>query len=77
MNVLSVEEVAAKLHLKPRTVRRYLRAGTLRGRRIGGRWYVGERDFQISITAQPPAMKEPGTGEALESTPSGNDAEGM
>jgi excisionase family DNA binding protein len=41
---LTVEEVAELLHVDPHSVRRWLRAGTLRGVALGGRtgWRIPE-----------------------------------
>jgi excisionase family DNA binding protein len=38
--LLSVEEVAAQLHVKPRTVMDWLRVGKLAGYKIGRLWRV-------------------------------------
>jgi len=40
MELYSVEELAEKLGLAERTVRKLLREGTIKGRKLGKRWYV-------------------------------------
>lgn len=50
----SVEDLAKELDMSPRTVRLMLNDGRLKGRKLGGRWYVSEgqlRDF-FSISEQ-------------------------
>jgi len=46
-DIMTVEEVAAKLDLHIETVRLWLRNGRLRGVRVPGtrRWYVRKADF--------------------------------
>lgn len=40
MDLYSVEELADKLNLAERTVRKLLREGEIKGRKLGKRWYV-------------------------------------
>lgn len=40
-----VEEVAKILKVKPITVRRWCRAGTLRAKKIGKSWYIPEEEL--------------------------------
>lgn len=45
--MLTVNEIAADLKVKPDTVAAYLRAGRMRGTRsLGGNWRVMEEDFE-------------------------------
>ena len=39
-NLLTVEEFCAAMDLKPNTVHKWLRAGKLRGRKVGSRWRI-------------------------------------
>jgi excisionase family DNA binding protein len=53
--LLTVEEVAARLRAQPETVRRWLRAGELRGARPGGKklgWRVTEADLRRFLEAR-------------------------
>jgi hypothetical protein len=43
--LLRVDDVARRLHRTTDQVRRYLREGKIRGRRIGGRWFVDPGDL--------------------------------
>ena len=55
--MLTVNEIAADLKVKPDTVAAYLRAGRMRGTRsLGGNWRVMEddyEDFKRSLFLQP------------------------
>ncbi len=42
MEIYDVLQLSAKLRVAPKTVRRYLVDGILRGRKVGKRWLVGE-----------------------------------
>lgn len=52
--MLSVDDVAARLNLHPRTVRGYIRTGRLRAVRIGKQYRITERDF-AALAARPAA----------------------
>lgn len=43
---LYVEDIAKKLSLNEKTVRRYLKSGRLNGFKLGRRWLVSERAFR-------------------------------
>lgn len=45
--------IAAHLGIHVRTVRRYLREGTLPGRRIGRRWYTDRRELLDAVRSRP------------------------
>ena len=42
MTLYDVEEVAEKLYVGTPTIRRYLRQGQLKGKKLAKRWYVSE-----------------------------------
>jgi len=42
---LTVEEVADKLALTNRTVRKHIKAGKIPAKKVGKRWYVSQDDF--------------------------------
>lgn len=48
--ILTVKEVAEKLHVKPLTVREYLRKGKIPGRKLGKSWRVVESELEQSLT---------------------------
>ena len=50
--LLTVEEVAARLRVHPETIRRWLRAGQMRGVRVGGRrsgWRVRVTEVDLVL----------------------------
>jgi excisionase family DNA binding protein len=52
MNILTAEEVAAWLKVKPVTVRRLLVSGKLTGFKVGNEWRITEDDLQRFIEQQ-------------------------
>ena len=51
--LLTVDEVARRLRVHPETVRRYLRAGQLRGVRFGGRrtgWRIRASEVELVLS---------------------------
>lgn len=48
-DILSIDEIAKMLSLHQRTVRRYLREGTLKGTKIGGEWRVRLSDVEAML----------------------------
>lgn len=50
--ILTVEQVAEKLQLKPLTVREYLRKGKIPGRKLGKSWRVLETDLEWFISSK-------------------------
>jgi excisionase family DNA binding protein len=46
VTVYTVTEVGDLLGVTPRTVRAWLRRGIFDATKLGGRWYVSERDLQ-------------------------------
>ncbi len=53
MKRLTVDEVAVKLERHPELVRRWLRAGRLRGERIGWSWTVTPSELERFKRAAP------------------------
>jgi excisionase family DNA binding protein len=49
--ILTPEEVAARLKVKPRTVQAWLRSGRLAGLKLGKLWRIRESDLEIFLTA--------------------------
>ncbi len=47
--LLTPEEAAAKLKIKPRTLYGWLRAGKIKGVKIGDLWRIDEKDLQAFI----------------------------
>lgn len=46
MTLYDVEEVAEKLYVGTPTIRRYLREGKLKGKKLAKRWYVSEENLK-------------------------------
>ena len=46
MKLYDVEEVAEMLDVGEPTIRRYLRQGKLRGKKLAKRWYVSEENLK-------------------------------
>ncbi|WP_446214860.1 helix-turn-helix domain-containing protein [Micromonospora sp. IBHARD004] len=55
-DVYSVEQVADRLGLHPRTVRGYIRAGRLRAVRIGKQYRIARADLD-ALTGRPPSTR--------------------
>lgn len=47
--LLTPKEVAAQLRLEPETIRRYIRAGTLRAKKLPGGWRVEEEEVRAFL----------------------------
>lgn len=52
--ILTTEEVAEKLHVKPLTVRKYLRKGIIPGRRLGREWRIPEAELESFLSGKAP-----------------------
>ena len=52
----TIDEIAKMLSMHPRTIRRYIEKGQLRGERIGGSWRISEEAFKEMFDA--PEIKE-------------------
>ncbi len=46
--MLTVPEAAERVHRKPETVRRWIREGRLRARKIGTQHVIEERDLEVA-----------------------------
>lgn len=57
--LLTVEEAARALKVRVETVRRWLREGTLRGRKIGRIWRIPESEVNQLGAAPQPKGAEP------------------
>jgi len=56
--ILTTEQAAEKLQVKPLTIRKYLRKGLIPGRRIGREWRVVETDLEDFVRGvEPPEPK--------------------
>jgi excisionase family DNA binding protein len=67
--MLTVPEVAAKLGRDPETVRRWIRSGRLRARKVGTQHVVDEEDlkslFKGDVLPLPAGWKKTSSGEAM------------
>ena len=48
-DLLTVEQAAAKLQIAPKTLKDWLRAGRLKGVRVGRLWRIKERDLEAFV----------------------------
>jgi excisionase family DNA binding protein len=55
--LLTIDEVAAKLKVKPRTVREWLQTGRLRGIRAGRLWRMRAEDVEAFLEASTKAHR--------------------
>lgn len=67
--MLTVSEAARRAHCKPETVRRWIRSGRLRSRRVGAQHLIDELDLRaltsVPVRAQPTAWRKTITGEPM------------
>lgn len=67
--MLTVPEIAARLGRDPETIRRWIRAGKLRGRKVGTQYVVDERDLDMllhgDVLPLPKAWKVTSTREPM------------
>lgn len=47
--IFTVDQVAERLDLHPKTVRRFIREGKLHARKVGGQWRITEQDIRSLI----------------------------
>lgn len=59
MDVLTVEEAAAKLKVEATTVRRMLKTGRLRGRKLGKAWRIPESELRRVVEVEAPGVSPP------------------
>ncbi len=50
--ILTLEQAAEVMQLKPETIRRYLKSGKLPGRKVGKQWRIAEDDL-INLVSEP------------------------
>jgi excisionase family DNA binding protein len=65
MEYLTVDEVAAKLRVAPKTVRRWCASGQLKALRAGRPWRIKPADLEIFMQAQPEVTGEPKKADGL------------
>lgn len=46
LNLYSVPEISQKLNVTTVSIRNYIKQGHLKGRKVMGRWFVSENDFE-------------------------------
>ena len=44
-NHMTVDEISEKLKMHPKTIRRYIRDGKIKGRKIGKSWYISYEEY--------------------------------
>ena len=49
MRILTVNEAAERLSVKPKTIREWLKTGVLTGAKIGSRWRIREEDIDAFL----------------------------
>lgn len=54
VRILTVEEVAEKLRVKPHTVREYLKRGMIPGRKLGRSWRIIETELEWFLSSSRP-----------------------
>lgn len=62
LELFTVEELSELLDIQERTIREYLRAGKLRGRKMAKRWYVTEEALREYFEAEEPQEPEEAAG---------------
>jgi excisionase family DNA binding protein len=69
LHVLTVPEIATRLGRDPETIRRWIRTGRLRARKVGTQHVVEEHDLEALLDGDrlpvPRAWKTTSTGEAM------------
>src|SRR6056297_306994 len=56
-NYLTVDEISEKLKMHTKTIRRYIREGKIKARKIGKSWYISYEDF-LSFTGEEEKRKQ-------------------
>jgi excisionase family DNA binding protein len=51
-NIFTVDDVAEKTHVKPETVREWLRNGKLKGIKIGKAWLIQESNLKKAVNGE-------------------------
>lgn len=69
LHMLTVPEIAARVGRDPETIRRWIRTGKLRARKVGTQHVVDERDLDVLLDGDmlplPRAWKTTSTGEPM------------
>lgn len=63
LELYTVEELSGLMGIQERTIREYLKAGKIRGRKLAKRWYVTEEALREYFEAEEPEEErehEPG-----------------
>lgn len=63
--MLTVLEVASRLHKDPETIRRWIRSGRLRASKVGLQHMIDESDLPSTAAALPAAWSRTATGEHM------------
>jgi excisionase family DNA binding protein len=67
--MLTVPEAAARVGRDPETIRRWIRSGRLRARKVGTQHVIEEQDLRALLEKDtlplPPALKKTSTGEPM------------
>ena len=58
LKLYSVEELSELLEIQETTIRRYLRDGRLKGRKLARRWYVSEESLADYFRADEPELEK-------------------
>ncbi len=58
LELYTVEELSSSLGIQERTIREYLKAGKIRGRKMAKRWYVTEEALREYFGAEEPEPEE-------------------
>ena len=62
MKLYDVEELAEMLSVGLPTIRRYLREGRLKGKKLAKRWYVSEESLKEYFQPEPSEVQPEGAG---------------
>jgi len=57
--ILTTDQAAEKLQVKPLTVRKYLRRGLIPGKKLGREWRIVETDLELFLRGNLSAMTQP------------------
>jgi len=62
MKLYDVEELAGMLSVGTPTIRRYIREGKLKGKKMAKRWYVSEESLKEYFQPEPSEVQPEGAG---------------
>lgn len=60
LKLYTVDELAALMGIRPKTIREYLKTGKLHGRKMAGRWYITEDAIAAYFERLEGGAPEPG-----------------